>query len=135
MNTRQKLEQLQEILGELAEQNESVPIIVEGVMDEKALRALDIGGKILRLHSGKSILNFCEELSREYDEVIILTDWDKRGKKYFKSLKKFLTSNEVKYIDHFWLNLKKRFGKEIQYVEELATYISHLREKNNNVSI
>ena len=128
MNASQKLEQLQTILDELNEQNETVPIIVEGEMDEKALRALGVKGKIYRLHTGKSILNFCEELSREYQEVIILTDWDKRGRKYYVTLKKLLTANEVKYIDSFWLKFKRNFGNEIQKVEELVNYILHLQE-------
>ena len=128
MNASQKLEQLKTLVDELDEQNMTVPIIVEGEMDEKALRFLEIKGKILRLHTGKSILNFCEELSREYNEVIILTDWDKRGRKYYGILKKFLTANDVKYIDSFWLKFKRNFGNEIQKVEELVSYVTHLQE-------
>ena len=128
MKTAKKLEVIDEILTQLRDQNQTSPIIVEGEMDEASLRKLGVDGKIFRLHTGKSILNFCEDISRSHKEVIILTDWDKRGIKYFKLLKKLLTANEVKYIDQFWKKLKASCGKDIQTVEVLFKYIVNLEK-------
>jgi soluble P-type ATPase len=41
MNDLQILEELEELLGELREENKTVPIIVEGTKDIAALRKLD----------------------------------------------------------------------------------------------
>ncbi len=126
MNIRKKFENLTELLTELQNDNLRIPIIVEGEMDEVALRSLGLKGKIVRLHSGKSILNLCEDLSKDYDLLILLTDWDKRGVRFYKSLKKLITANDMKYNDKYWIKLRNFCGKDIQTIEDLKKYMDNL---------
>jgi 2,5-diamino-6-(ribosylamino)-4(3H)-pyrimidinone 5'-phosphate reductase len=75
----ERIELLLQTLEELKElSNDGIPIVVEGMRDVRTLRALGIEGQIIHLGHG-SVINFAEELGRRYNEIIILTDWDKRG--------------------------------------------------------
>jgi 5S rRNA maturation endonuclease (ribonuclease M5) len=126
LNIRKKLENLTELLTELQNDNLEIPVIVEGEMDEAALRSLGLRGKIVRLHSGKSILNLCEDLAKEHDLLILLTDWDKRGVRFYKSLKKLITANDMKYNDKYWIKLRNLCSKDIQVIEDLKKYMDNL---------
>ena len=50
MDYEKSLEDLEEALFGLREENKTVPIIVEGDKDIKALRKLDITGEIIRFN-------------------------------------------------------------------------------------
>jgi len=55
------------------------PIIVEGKKDEEALRELGMEGPIHQIPSGgRTPLNSLEDLP-EYEEIIVLTDFDRTG--------------------------------------------------------
>jgi 5S rRNA maturation endonuclease (ribonuclease M5) len=129
LDIRKKLENFLELLTELQNENLTVPIIVEGEKDELALRAFGFKGEIIRLHSGKSILNLCEEISREYSEVIIFTDWDKRGVRFYNKLRKLLMANGIKYNDKFWKIFRNICSKDIQDVEDLPKYVENLKKQ------
>jgi len=79
MDYKASLEELEKALEELKEENKTIPIIVEGDKDIEALRILDITGTIVSLNVGMSLPNFCDKIASEYEEVILLTDWDRRG--------------------------------------------------------
>jgi len=50
------------------------PVIVEGVKDVEALQSLGITDNIFPLNKGKSIIDFCSDLSLRFKEAVILTD-------------------------------------------------------------
>lgn len=79
MDYKKSLEELEKILNELREENKIVPIIVEGEKDIDALRKLDVNGEIISVNKGISLTDFCDQIARSYKDVIILTDWDRRG--------------------------------------------------------
>jgi|WetSurMetagenome_2_1015567.scaffolds.fasta_scaffold01521_7 5S rRNA maturation endonuclease (ribonuclease M5) len=79
-------DRLKTILQAAYEANKQVPVVVEGRRDAEALRKLGFTGKIITFHSGKSIYDFCEALSAQYDRVILLMDWDEPGDQLFSSL-------------------------------------------------
>ena len=111
---------LNELRNLINEMNEShVPIIVEGRKDVKALRKIGIEGKIIKLNSGKSIVNFCEDVARDYDEVILLLDWDRKGEELTEKTKKILQSYGTKCI----LKYRKTIARIFPYasaVEEIT---------------
>jgi 5S rRNA maturation endonuclease (ribonuclease M5) len=115
-------------LEELSQINESVPIVVEGYRDVQALRALGIQGEIVKLHSGRSIQQFCEEFSEHHGEVVILTDWDNRGNQLFHLVTRFMDANWEPY-NHFRQTLRDLAGGAFQEVERMTMW-AHLSLAN-----
>jgi 5S rRNA maturation endonuclease (ribonuclease M5) len=124
-------ETVEELFKELIMANDTIPIIVEGKKDEAALRRLGTRGEILRLNTGLSILNFCEQVAKKYDEVIILPDWDVKGKQLFEKLKNNFKYNNVKTVKKFWRDFRRFCSKEILEVEYLTKFMG---EENDIVN-
>lgn len=124
MNNSDLQNKIEEVFEELIDANKSIPIIVEGKNDEFALRKLGAQGLILRLNTGQSILNFCEDIARTYNEVILLTDWDRKGKQLFNKLKENFKFTRVKIVETFWSDLKRYCSKEILEVEYLTKFLN-----------
>ncbi len=108
-------------LEDLSLTNESVPIIVEGFRDVKALRALGMQGVIVKVHTGRSIQQFCEEFSEHHGEAVILTDWDNRGNQIFHLLTRFMDANWERY-SHFRETLRELAGGSFQQVEQMTAW-------------
>jgi len=108
-------------LEELSIINESVPIIVEGFRDVQALRALGLRGCIVKVHTGRSIQQFCEEYSENYGEAVILTDWDSRGNQLFVLLTRFLEADWERY-NHFRERLRELAGSSFREVEKMMVW-------------
>ena len=126
MDYERSLEDVEKALSELTEENKKVPIIVEGNKDVKALRKLGITGEIIRLNIGKSISDFCDMISKKYKNVIILTDWDRKGGYLCFMIKRNLESRvkcNTKYREIF----AKR--SMIRTVEGLPSWIKTLQKK------
>jgi len=79
MDYKKSLEEIEEALNDLKEENKVVPIIVEGEKDIEALKRIGFSGTIISLNAGFSIIDFCDKIAEKYKEIIILTDWDRRG--------------------------------------------------------
>jgi len=116
-------------LEDLSLTNESVPIIVEGSRDVQALRALGMTGKIVKLHSGRSIQQFCEEFSESYGEAVILTDWDNRGNQLFHLVIRFMDATWEPY-NHFRETLRELAGGSFQQGERMLAW-EHLSLANS----
>ena len=127
MNYEKHLEDVEKILEKLKLLNMECAVIVEGKKDEDALRKLCLKGVIIRIIG--SIPAMCEDISKEYKKVIILTDWDKKGGDLCKRLKKYLNANSIKYDDRIRAELTEMCKKEIKDVESLATYVENLRRR------
>lgn len=124
--SREELQiRVEEILEELCILNETIPIIVEGKKDEATLRQLGIHGVILRLNIGLSILNFCEEISRKYDKVILLPDWDGKGTQIFDKLVRNFKITGVKTVKKFWRDFNRFCSKEVKQVEYLTKFLRY----------
>ena len=76
----ERASRLVEVLQALYEANKRVPVIVEGRRDADALRKIGLIGDIITLHSGKGIYEFCEDIAEQYQNMVLLTDWDDKGK-------------------------------------------------------
>jgi len=125
----EKILQLLERLGK--ETANGVPIIVEGKNDVHALQKLDVKGDfILAKTSGKSFLDTLSEVEKKgKNEVILLMDFDKRGKEWTKRLTQHLEKMKIKPNSLFWRELLSLVGREVKDVEGLATYMETLRKK------
>lgn len=81
-----RADRLREVLQALYEVNKRIPVIVEGRRDINALRKIGLVGDIITLHSGKGVYEFCEDISENYSNAVLLMDWDDKGEKLFRAL-------------------------------------------------
>jgi 5S rRNA maturation endonuclease (ribonuclease M5) len=128
MNREDKLAIMEKLIEEIIAVNKDIPVIVEGERDEKSLRSIGFSGQIMKLNIGKSIFNFAEELV-DYNEILILTDWDKKGKELRIKLKNALKANSIKANDSYWLALKHLCARDIKEVEFLHVFLENLRNE------
>jgi len=129
---KEKEEKILQILASLAEQSSNaIPIIVEGKKDIEALRALNIEGPILTAKTGgRSFMEFVSEIEKlGAKEIVLLLDFDRRGKKWTKRLRQYFEKTEIKPNIAFWLELLSLVGSEVKDVEGLATYMETLKSK------
>jgi 5S rRNA maturation endonuclease (ribonuclease M5) len=132
---KEKEEKLLQILEHLTKESaKGTPIIVEGKNDIETLRALAVKGKIISAKTGgKSFLDVISEVEKSgAREVILLLDFDRRGKELTKRLKQNLEKAKIKPNLTFWIKLSGLVGKEVKDVEGLATYMETLKRKISN---
>ncbi|MEM3761015.1 MAG: toprim domain-containing protein [Candidatus Bathyarchaeia archaeon] len=132
---KEKEEKILQILGQLAEETEKgTPIIVEGKRDIETLKVLNVEGKIISAKTGgKTLLDTISELEKtQTQKVILLLDFDRRGKELTKNLIKHLERMGIEVNLQFWRELLGLVGKELKDVEGLATYIETLKKKISN---
>lgn len=129
MSAKDNVERIFKSLEDLKERNKSIPIVVEGKNDVKALRRLSFEGEILPLHSRMSIEKFSRTLSKRYKEVILLLDWDSKGKRLTSSLIRHLNSYEVKSDYDFW-KLCFSLVSQMSNVESLPSAFYRLASEN-----
>lgn len=125
-----KIEETERILDELRMQSETgVPIIVEGRRDEAALRRLGIAGKVHCLKArGESRHEFLDRLNGT-KEAIVLTDFDREGKKLETWLHKELSQRGVKSDLKLWIRMRSLARTEVRSVEELPSFIRALEAR------
>ncbi len=119
-------EDLHRVLDDLVEKNRSLPIIVEGEYDRRALKELGVLGEIRVLNRGNSILALCEDIARGHREAIILTDWDVRGGRLARNLRDALTASGVRYDDELRARLTILCRKDIKDVESLHRFVDRV---------
>lgn len=129
---KEKEEKLQLLLQSLAEESaKGIPIIVEGKKDVNSLRALSIQGPIISAKSGgRNLLSLVSEIEETMPcEVILLLDFDRRGKELTRRLKRHLEASKTAVNISFWLQIFKLAGKEIRNIESLVRYMETLKSK------
>jgi len=137
MSTRlkEKEEKILLTLERLAQESaKDIPLIVEGKNDVEALRVLGIEGKIIEAKTGgKSMLDVIFEVEEcGAQEVILLLDFDRRGRELTKSLKQYLEKMQIKANVVFWKKLRGIVGREVKDVEGLTSYMETLKRKIHN---
>ena len=119
-------EDLERVLDDLIEKNRSVPVIVEGEYDSRALRELGLGGEIRVLNRGNSVLALCEAIGRDHRVALFLTDWDVRGGRIARHLLDALTASGVRYDDELRARLTVLCRKDIKDVESLHRFVERV---------
>jgi 5S rRNA maturation endonuclease (ribonuclease M5) len=107
------------------------PILVEGKKDIQALRELGVVGKIFSAKTaGKSRLDVMLEIEQiGQREIILLLDFDRRGKEWTERLKQDLERSGIKLNLTFWNRLFGILGKDVKDVEGLVAYMRTLKKK------
>lgn len=114
------------ILDHYRDRNQTVPIVVEGKNDVSCLRDIDFTGTLIQVNTGESLLNFSENLAAQYNEIIILTDFDRKGKLLKKRIQNYLISSGVKTDTYLWEYLCRR--SPIATVEELPSEVERIKQ-------
>jgi len=102
----------------LARSEEGVPIVVEGIKDVRALRALGVKGEVRYLARGP-VSEFAERLARHYGEVVVLTDWDTTGDRLSQKISRSMRAFGCKPDTRIRGRFKHLAGRECKDVEGL----------------
>lgn len=132
---KKRVEKVLRLLDRLAKESvKGTPIIVEGRKDVNTLRDLAIKGDIISAKtSGRSLLDvLCEVEKRSKHEVILLMDFDRRGKEWTKHLTQHFEKMRIKPNLFFWKGLLSLVGRDVRDIEGLATYLENLKKKCGN---
>ena len=129
---RKRLERVEELLSELSEYSgRGAIIIVEGKRDILSLKRLGIEGDF-ELATRYSLFNFSERIAELGREVIILTDWDRRGDLLAVKLSEYFESFGLRPELQIRNKLKLISQKEIKDIESLYNYVTKLRLKTGS---
>jgi 2,5-diamino-6-(ribosylamino)-4(3H)-pyrimidinone 5'-phosphate reductase len=129
---KEKEERIQKLLESLvAESAKGTPIIVEGKKDIQTLRTLGIEGPILTAKTGgRNFLDVLSEAEKTGQrKVILLLDFDRRGKEWTKRLKQNLETAQITPNTDLWHQLSAIVGKGIKDIESLGTYMETMKKK------
>jgi 5S rRNA maturation endonuclease (ribonuclease M5) len=134
LSTHQKdrLERIEQILTKLAEASaKGKPVVVEGKKDAQALVQLGIKGTVFCVKTGgKSFLEASAEIEASgAGEVILLLDFDRRGKEGTRRILQDLERAKIKTNVQFWVDLKGLVGHEVQCIESLPSYLTTAQQK------
>jgi 5S rRNA maturation endonuclease (ribonuclease M5) len=129
MDYKKSFEELEKVLFELIEENKKIPIVVEGDKDVFSLRRLGITGEIITTNSGLSIIDFCDKIAKNYKEIILLTDWDRKGGFICYTIQRNLQGRVKCNLYYRELFAIKAMTKT---VEGLYSWFNTIKEKINN---
>ena len=99
--------------------------------DILSLKRLGIEGNF-ELATRHSLFNFSEKIAGLGSEVVILTDWDRRGDLLAVKLSEYFGNFGLKPELQIRNKLRLISQKEIKDVESLYTYVSRLRLKTGS---
>lgn len=106
--------------------NENTPIVVEGKNDLCCLRDLDFQGDIIIINGGNSLLNFSENIAQSNHEIIILTDFDRKGVEIKKYIQRYMHGLGCRVDTTLWDTLRRYVP--IRTIEELPFAIQRIME-------
>jgi 5S rRNA maturation endonuclease (ribonuclease M5) len=128
----EKIDKIEELIERLAAKSaKGVPIVVEGKKDVEALHRLAFSGSIIAAKTRKSFLALATEIEKlETEEIVLLMDFDRRGKEWTKRLTQYLERTAVKPNAFFWNELQGLVGSDVKDVEGLLPYLQTMRKKS-----
>jgi 5S rRNA maturation endonuclease (ribonuclease M5) len=127
-----KKEKILQALSEIAaESTKGILIIVEGKKDMDALRNFGVTGPVLTAKTGgKSFIHLLNEIElTQPREVVLLLDFDRRGKEATARFAAGLERARIKPDLIFWRSLRALAGREVQCIESLTSYLQTLERK------
>ena len=117
------------------EDNPDCPILVEGLRDEKALRALGLTGVVERVNRGWDRSRLVAYLHETYGTrnivdkrpaLILLMDWDRTGCRLQKALRDQLMAMDMPVDEELRTVLLRVMKPEARTIEALAPHSRHL---------
>ena len=134
MNDAERLEALEEILGELEELSETHIALIEGNKDRRSLDNLGLCNlRSIEVQREGGPLKAAERLFEMKMPAIILTDWDDRGNRIEKELREQLDSLCIEYDTEIRSRLRDICIKDIKDVESLDSLYGRLRIVSKNL--
>jgi len=133
---KEREEKIEQVLACLIEESsKGILIIVEGRKDVEALRQLGVDGMIMSAKTGGRTQQdvVCELEESATKEVIMLLDFDRRGREWTRVLKQRLEKSRIIPNLTFWNDLMRFAGREVKDVEGLASYIQTLKKKAGEI--
>lgn len=127
-----RFEKIKHLLENLVvELSRGTPMIVEGRKDAKALKKLEVTGDIICAKtSGRTFLDVLREVEiRGKSEVILLMDFDDRGREWTRRLASDFERMKIKPNRVFWKRLSGLVGRDVKDIEGLSSYIKTLKGK------
>ena len=127
-----RLEKIQNLLDRIEQKSaKGIPIVVEGKNDVDALRKLGITGNlVLAKTSGKSFFDVQDEIEQTSKrEIILLFDFDRRGKEWTNRLARCLEEMKITPNLVYWKMLMGLVGRDVKDIEGLATYIENFKDR------
>ncbi|MGZ7209192.1 MAG: toprim domain-containing protein [Methanobacterium sp.] len=118
---------LSRIVEELSYRTEQgTTILIEGKKDEEALKKLGINCNIIKVSgSGLKLFEVAEKAVESSSEVIILTDFDKKGNLLAKKLSKDIQS----LGSHPDLNIRRNIMNITRrYIKDIESLPKHLKQ-------
>ncbi len=129
----ERLEKLEELILELQDRSDTgAVIVVEGRRDVESLRSLGIKGDI-KLSSQQPLFDFTELLSRCGKDIVILTDWDRKGGMVARKITDYLHSYGIMPNTDIRARIGFLVKKRIKDIESLSRYIGKLRYELNGM--
>lgn len=125
-SAKERLEEIQAVLDELASRGPDSVILVEGMRDRGALAILGVRGEMVQVQSADGVLGVAERLSREGKKAIIMTDWDRKGGQLSRLPRNALASNSVPFDDRLRQRLVFVARQDIKDVQSLPSLYSRL---------
>lgn len=119
---RKLLDDLDDVIDEIAQASKRGPVLVEGRRDAAALEKLGVGRNVEVLNTGRPLLERCEELGRRADHVTILMDWDTKGNQLARRLSAGLGRVGVSTDLEARAALRRLTRGSVYAVEELASF-------------
>ncbi|MDD5472704.1 MAG: toprim domain-containing protein [Candidatus Methanoperedens sp.] len=130
----ERLEKLEELILELQELADGGAIIVvEGRKDVDSLRFLGIKGEI-RLSSQQPLLEFTELLSKSGKEIVLLTDWDKKGGMVAHKIIQHLLAYGIMPNTQIRAKIRTLTKKRIKDIESLNNHVNKLRYEIHGIT-
>jgi 5S rRNA maturation endonuclease (ribonuclease M5) len=129
MDYKKSIEEIEKALIDLIENNKRTPIVVEGEKDIEALRILGVTGEIIGINRGVSLTSFSDDIANNYKEIIILTDWDRKGGFICHTIKRLLEGRVICNLYY-----RELFSKNstIKTVEGLPSWIETMKDRLND---
>lgn len=126
MDYNKSIKEIEKAISYLQEKNTFVPVLVEGDKDRKALRKLGLSGDILMVHCGMDISHLCDRIASQYNEILILTDWDVHGSRICKKIVENLRGRTLCITDFRVIFAQHSIVKDI---ESLPAFLATTRKK------
>jgi 5S rRNA maturation endonuclease (ribonuclease M5) len=128
-NRKKALKELEELLNQVEHYVDV--ILVEGIRDIESLKNLGYEGQIIPTSQrGISDFDLIDKISQKYKNVLILTDFDKKGIELEKHFQKLLEQKNIKVEKNIRRNIGRLTSKIGVYIIESLDNIQQ-KVKNN----
>lgn len=134
MDDTERLEGIMDIVDRLNGMSETHILLVEGIKDVSALRAIGVDGDFYCVQSGGGPVRAAEHVWSSGREAVILTDWDRRGGSLARQLRENLSSLDVRYDDRARADLAficRPYCKDVESVDSVVAMLGGHRWRSN----